>query len=94
MSSKPVPMLPDEPHFTIADIATVLNVSENTARRLFIDEPGIIKIGHGGTRYKRRHFVLRIPQSVYERVKLRLMHKGPASVLPSPGGGRDLRAAG
>lgn len=52
-------------------------------RKLFSDEPGVLKIGEGTrllrgrgkNKYKRRYFVLRIPQSVLFRVRERLMHK-------------------
>jgi|ERR1700722_6008167 len=78
-----------ELHYTVAEIAKQLKLSEETVRRIFRDEPGTLKIGEGsrllGGRkkaYKRRYFVLRIPQSVFERVRDRLMHKRPVEAVP------------
>jgi hypothetical protein len=96
---------PLEHHYKVSEIAEQWNVSEDTVRRIFRDEPGILTIGEGsrllGGRkkaYKRRYFVLRIPESVLARVQSRLMNKRPAEsaiVLPGAGvrGGRDLHAS-
>ncbi|MGA3105299.1 MAG: hypothetical protein ABSD53_12525 [Terriglobales bacterium] len=70
---------PIEPHFTVNDIAKWLKLSDDTVRRMFINEPGVLKIG-GGTRLVKRkyvhsHFTLRIPESVFLRVQDRLMNK-------------------
>lgn len=98
-SNSAVPNPPDERHYSPSEIATQWNLSENTIRRIFAEEPGVMRIGQGsrlvGRKYRRRHIVLRIPQSVFERVKLRLMHKGPASVsLPADRLGRVPRRGG
>jgi AraC-like DNA-binding protein len=78
-----------ELHYTVSEIAQRLKLSEETVRRIFRDEPGTLKIGEGsrllGGRkkaYKRRYFVLRIPQSVFERWQDRRMHKRPAEAVP------------
>ena len=66
--------------YSVQQIAEAWNVSEETVRRLFRDEPGVIHIGEGtkllGRKYKRRYFVLRVPESVVERVRVRLLHQG------------------
>jgi AraC-like DNA-binding protein len=73
-----------EEHFTVGEIAARFKLSEDTVRRLFSDESGVLKLGEGtrlaGRKYKRRYFSLRIPESVLVRVMNRLMHKRPAGV--------------
>jgi len=47
----------------------MLGVSTDTVRRMFADESGVIDFGrHEATRGKRRYRLLRIPQSVLDRV--------------------------
>jgi hypothetical protein len=89
-SSYPAPL---EPHYKVSEIAQQWNVSEDTVRRMFSDEPGVLKIGEGsrllrgrGKRYKRRYFVLRIPHSVLVRMTDRLIHKRPADAVADGGG--------
>jgi hypothetical protein len=54
---------------TVAQVAKMLGVSKDTVRRLFADEPGIIDLGrHETEQHKRRYRVLRIPESVLDRV--------------------------
>ena len=91
-----------EPHLKISEIAEQWNVSYDTARRLFMDEPGVLKIGEPSRllkgrnkKYKRGYAMLRVPRAVFLRVQDRLMHKrGPDSavVVPAGGGVRDLHA--
>jgi hypothetical protein len=56
---------------TVAEAAERLKVNEETVRRLFLSEPGVIVIcrPRKGTRVYR---TLRIPESVYRRVVTRL----------------------
>jgi hypothetical protein len=61
-----------EKHFTPSDLAKAWGVSSETIRQLFRDEPGVIKLGDRGTKYKRSYLTLRIPQSVAERVHQRI----------------------
>lgn len=59
----------DEQLRTVAEIAELLGVSTDTVRRVFADEPGIIDLGrHETEQHKRRYRVLRIPESVLDRV--------------------------
>lgn len=55
---------------TVAEVAERLKVNEETVRRLFLCEPGVIVIccPRKGTRVYR---TLRIPESVYRRVVTR-----------------------
>jgi hypothetical protein len=68
----------EERHFTLAEIATMWRISREKARRLFHNEPGVIRF-HGpenNTReYNTREYnTYRIPESVARRVRLRLMN--------------------
>jgi hypothetical protein len=60
-----------EQHFTVGQIAKNRNLSADTIRRLFIDEPGVIVITKPKRR-KRTYRVLRVPESVERRVFARL----------------------
>jgi hypothetical protein len=51
---------------TVSQVATVLQVSEDTVVRRFAKVNGVIDLGIGETRHKRRYRVLRIPKSVVE----------------------------
>jgi hypothetical protein len=54
---------------TVAQVAQMLGVSRDSVRRLFADEPGIIDLGRHETALDRRRYrVLRIPDSVLDRV--------------------------
>jgi hypothetical protein len=58
-------------HLTPAEIAEAWNVDETTVRRIFLDEPGVLKIGRlTAGRGKRSYVTLRIPVDVAERVYL------------------------
>jgi hypothetical protein len=68
--------LPDSPaferHFSVAEISKAWSLSEDTVRRLFDPEPGIIVIAALKRRGKRAYRTIRIPQSIAERVYHRL----------------------
>jgi hypothetical protein len=75
-----------ERHYKSSEIAELWNVSEDVVRRMFADEPGVLKFGEptrlvGRGKYKRRYSYLRIPESVLQRVQERLMHKRSPSVV-------------
>ncbi len=58
-----------ERHFTPKEVAELWALDETTIRRLFQDEPGVLKIGKSGRRDGRRDYIsLRIPESVATRV--------------------------
>jgi len=54
-------------HFTAAELADIWRLDETTIRRIFQDEPGVLRIGKASRR-KRQYFTLRIPESVALRV--------------------------
>jgi hypothetical protein len=61
-----------ERHYTPDELAELWAVSTETIRSIFRDEPGVLKIGKTGGKYKRGYVTLRIPVDVAERVHTRL----------------------
>jgi hypothetical protein len=59
-------------HFTPAELAEAWNLSVETIRAIFRDEPGVLKIGKPAGRYRRTYITLRIPEEVAKRVHRRL----------------------
>ena len=58
-----------ERHYTPKEIATLWGLDESTVRRIFVDEPGVLKIGKSNRRDGKRDYVsLRIPESVAQRI--------------------------
>jgi hypothetical protein len=64
----PVP----ERHYTVAELARRWFFSQNTIRRLFSCEPGVVRIARPQTRSKRGYTSIRIPERIAERVHRRL----------------------
>jgi hypothetical protein len=58
---------PFERHFTPKELAELWRLDESTVRRMFQDEPGVLKIGNTGRRNKRDYVTLRIPASTAAR---------------------------
>lgn len=54
---------PFERHYTPKELAKLWQLDESTVRRLFQNEPGVLKIGQTGRRAKRDYVTLRIPAS-------------------------------
>ena len=61
-----------ERHYTVSELSKLWFFSENTIRRLFSREPGVIRIARQPTRIKRGYTSLRIPERVAQRVHRRL----------------------
>jgi hypothetical protein len=61
-----------ERHYSVSELSKLWFFSENTIRRLFSREPGVIKIARQPTRVKRGYTSLRIPERVAQRVHRRL----------------------
>jgi len=64
--------LTKEVHFAPDELAELWGVSVDSIRRIFRDEPGVLKIGEKSPKHKRQYLTLRIPESVAERVHQRL----------------------
>ena len=57
-----------EPHYTIQEIAQRLRMTDDSVRRLFEREKGVVEVGSDNPRHgKRRYVTLRIPESVLRR---------------------------
>jgi hypothetical protein len=60
-------------HYTVAEVAERWQLSDDSVRKLFEREPGVLAIGEArSTGRKRRYLTLRIPVEVLERVHRRL----------------------
>ncbi len=62
-------------HLSVSELAAFWNVSEDTIRRLFLTEPGVIVL-HRPRRRTRTYRTLRIPEHVAQRVYERLGNGG------------------
>ena len=60
-----------EVYLTVTEVADRLKVNEDTVRRLFLNEPGVLVICFP-RRGRRVYRTLRIPESVFGRVITRL----------------------
>ncbi len=79
----------EERHFTISQLAQMWNLSEELVRQLVRDEPGVtewVRQAPG----KRRYRVLRIPQSVADRLYRRALERGGPETA-TLGSGRRFR---
>lgn len=61
-----------ERHYTAAEVAELWQLSINTIRRIFYEEPDVIVVRRPMGKSKQRYRTLRIPASVLERVHRRL----------------------
>ena len=64
-----------EKHYTVAQIAELWGWSDDTVRRTFRNEDGVITIMHPERRGKRPYSKLSIPESILVRVHERLTVK-------------------
>jgi hypothetical protein len=70
----------EETVFTPAEIAKIKKLHPATVRKIFLEEPGVIRLGHpAGSRAKngqgarhRQYYTIRIPESVANRVFARM----------------------
>lgn len=62
----------EERHYSVNELAVLWNLSKQTIRRLFQDEPDVVRIGDTDVSRKRAYVTLRIPESVVRRVHQRL----------------------
>jgi hypothetical protein len=62
----------EQKHFSPAELAKAWGVSVETIRSIFRTEPGVLKLGKTGAKYRRGYVTLRIPEEVAQRVHRRL----------------------
>ncbi len=66
-----------ERHYTPQELAELWQLDESTIRRIFMDEPGVLRYCRQHARRGRRDYVtLRIPASVAERVHSKKTRQG------------------
>jgi hypothetical protein len=65
-----------EKHYSVAELAALWALSEKTIRRMFENEPGVLRWGSEETRFKRAYTTLRIPETVVLRVHRQLRIAG------------------
>lgn len=71
--SGPNPPIAEEKHHTPAEVAALWALSVETIRRLFENEPDVLKMPNAsGYTDRRRYKTLRIPASVVQRVHRRI----------------------
>jgi hypothetical protein len=68
----------NEPLFTPEELSKSTKLHVSTIRKTFVDEPGVIRLGHASGR-RRQYFTLRIPASVAARVFQRMTVGGEAA---------------
>lgn len=66
-----------ERHYRVGELAANWRLSRQTITELFKDEPGVMRIGKGLGRYRRKrpYLTLIIPESVALRVKNRISER-------------------
>ena len=57
-----------ERHYSVKEVAQMWGLSPAAIRRLFCDEPGVLRFGKEKSGHRRDYVTLRIPSSVAERV--------------------------
>jgi hypothetical protein len=67
----PVGYLVDGEVYTVDELAAWRKLHRTTIRKLFIDEPGVIRLGRAGGR-RRQYFTLRVPAHIANRVFARM----------------------
>lgn len=68
--------LSSERHYSVSEISKMWSLSERTVKRMFQDEPGVIRWGREERLHKRGYWTIRVPESVLERVHRRLRKTG------------------
>ena len=68
-----------EEHYSVQQIAERWGLSPVAVRRLFRNEPGVLRFGREKRGHQRDYATLRIPASVAERVYRRCARPSPAS---------------
>jgi hypothetical protein len=57
-----------ERHFTVLEVSELWQLHPDTVRKMFRDQPGVLKIGGKERRGKQGYVTLRIPESVLARI--------------------------
>ena len=65
-----------ERHYSVKEVGQMWALSQTAIRRMFRDEPGVLRFGKDKRGHQRAYVTLRIPSSVAERVYQRCMGPG------------------
>ena len=68
-----------ERHYSVKELAEMWGLSPAAIRRLFGNEPGVLRFGKEKKGHQRDYVTLRVPAHVAERVYLRCMRPGLVS---------------
>jgi hypothetical protein len=69
-----------EKHYFVKDIAELWGFSNDVVRRIFENEPGVIRVGRPEGLHRRKYFSIRVPESVMRRVHRKISEpKGKVS---------------
>ena len=60
-----------ERHYSPTEIGKLWGLSPDTVRKMFENEPGVLRFGEGEKRHKRSYFLMRVPESVMKRVHMK-----------------------
>jgi hypothetical protein len=58
-----------ERHYRLSELASLWRIGRETARKMIMDEPGVLRIKLGK---KKSHVTYSVPQSVAERIHRRI----------------------
>lgn len=58
----------EETIFTSEELAASKKLHPSTIRKMFMNQPGVIRLGHPASEGRQQYFTLRIPASVARRV--------------------------
>jgi hypothetical protein len=70
-----------ERHYSAKQLAQMWGLSPMAIRRMFRNEPGVLRFGRENKGHQRDYVTLRIPVSVAERVYRRCMRPNPVPSL-------------
>jgi hypothetical protein len=64
----PIAPIAIEVNYTPEELAKLMKWHVATIRKRFVNEPGVVRLGHPANGRRRQYYTLRIPQSVVARV--------------------------
>lgn len=68
MNAPQTPTAHEEAVFNVEELAASKKLHPSTIRKMFANQPGVIRLGRDASGNRRRYFTLRIPASVARRV--------------------------
>ncbi len=57
-----------EKHYTVSEVAELWKLSSDKIRQIFRDVPGVLKLSSPERCHKRGYLVLRIPESIAQKI--------------------------